>query len=144
MEIIYNEFNKWSKNNVFKEAFYKHINLFIDETNIANSLGSEGITINGEYKKKNVTHITVICYQNKLPLSTSCLKINKTSTHKIKNVQNTLDNIDLIIKDYVDLNLIGDHGYISKEKFKIMEKDVNIITPKRKNQHTQNTDKKNI
>ena len=117
---IYNEFNKWSKDNIFEEAFYKlikdkyfkiskvkkdkHINLFIDVTKIANSLGSEGIAINGEYKKKNVTHITVICDQNKLPLSASCLKINKTiyndrktSTHEIKNVQNTLDNIDLTI-----------------------------------------------
>ena len=37
------------------------INIFIDVTKIANSLGSDGFAINGEYKKKNVTHITVIC-----------------------------------------------------------------------------------
>jgi hypothetical protein len=92
---IYNEFNKWTlwsetcrvktKDNVFEQAFYKfindkyfkiskvkkdkNINLFIDVTKIANSLGSEGIAINGEYKKKNVTHLSVICDQNKLLFS---------------------------------------------------------------------------
>jgi len=159
---IYNEFNKWTKDNVFEEAFYKfindkyfkiskvkknkNINLFIDVTKITNSLGSEGIAINAEYKKKNVTHLTVICDQNKLPLSVSCLDINKiiynsrkTSVHEIRNVQNTLDNINLSIKNYIDLNLIGDRGYISQEKFKIMGREVNIITPKRKNQHIKNT-----
>ena len=51
---IYNEFNKWTKDNVFEEAFYKfvnskyfkiskvkkdkNINLFIDVTKIANHL----------------------------------------------------------------------------------------------------------
>ena len=161
---IYNEFNKWTKDNVFEQAFYKfindkyfkiskvkkdkNINLFIDVTKIANSLGSEGIAINGEYKKKNVTHLTVICDQNKLPLSVSCLAINKTiyngrktSVHEIKSVQNTLNNIDLSIKDYINLNLIGDRGYISQEKFKIMGRKLNTITPKRKNQHIKNTHK---
>ena len=37
--------------------------------------------------------------------------------HEIKNVQNTLDNIKLKLKDYVDVNLIGDKGYITKKKF---------------------------
>jgi hypothetical protein len=161
---IYNEFNKWTKDNVFEEAFYKfinskyfkiskvkkdkNINLFIDVTKIANHLGSEGIAINGEYKKKNVTNLTIICDQNKLPLSVSCLATNKiiyngrkTSVHEIKNVQNTLNNINLPIKDYINLNLIGDRGYISQEKFKIMGRKLNTITPKRKNQHTKNTNK---
>ena len=47
----------------------KNINIFIDVTKIANSLGSEGIAINGEYKKKNATHLSVICDQNKLLFS---------------------------------------------------------------------------
>ena len=80
---IYNEFNKWS-NNIFKDAFYlfiktnyfkiskvkkdKKINLLIDVTKITNTLGSELIAVNCEYKKKNVTALTVICDQNKLPL----------------------------------------------------------------------------
>lgn len=161
---IYNEFNKWSKDKIFEDAFYnfintkyfkisqikkdKKINLLIDVTKITNKLGSEKIAINGEYKKKNVTSITAICDQNKLPLSISVVDINKTiyngrktSQHEIKNVQNTLDNIKLKLKDYVDVNLIGDKGYITKKKFKIINKDMCIITPKRKNQHTKNTKK---
>jgi hypothetical protein len=43
--------------------------MFIDVTKICNKLGSECVTINAEYKKKNITGLTVICYQNTLPLS---------------------------------------------------------------------------
>ena len=95
-----------------------------------------------------MTHLSVICDQNKLPLSVSCLAINKTiyngrktSVHEIKSVQNTLNNIDFSIKDYINLNLIGDRGYISQEKFKIMGRKLNTITPKKKNQHIKNTHK---
>ena len=161
---IYNEFNKWSKDNIFEDAFYnfinkkyfkisqikkdKKLNLLIDVTKITNKLGSEKIAINGEYKKKNVTSITAICDQNKLPLSISVVDINKTlyngrktSQHEVKNVQNTLNNIKLELKDYVDVNLIGDKGYITQEKFKVMNKTMSIITPKKRNQRTKNTQK---
>ena len=132
---IYNEFNKWTKDNIFEDAFYtfikekyfkisqikksKKLNLFIDVTKIVNKLGSEGVTINCEYKKKNITPITMICDQNKLPLCISNIEINKeiyngrkTAKHEIKNVQRTLDNINIEVKDYIDVNVIGDHGYI--------------------------------
>ena len=91
---IYNEFNKWSKDNIFEEAFNcfikenyfklsklkknKSINLFIDVTKINNKSGSENIGINVEYKKKNVTSLTVIYDIN--------IKPNKKNTfkHEIK------------------------------------------------------------
>ena len=69
---IYNEFNKWSNDKVFELAFNKFvfneyfkiskvkkdkkINLFIDVTKIYNLLGSDGITINGEIKRKILLH----------------------------------------------------------------------------------------
>jgi len=117
------------------------LNLFIDVTKITNKLGSEGITINCENKKKNITPLTMICDQNKLPLCVSNVEINKTiynnrktAKHEIKNVQRTLDKINFQVKDYVSVNLIGDRGYITKEKFTFSNRQLPIITPKRKNQ----------
>jgi hypothetical protein len=66
--------------------------------------------------KKNITELTVICDQNTLPLSVNTININrkldnnrKTGVNEIKNVQKTLDKINLsVVKDYVKINLIGD------------------------------------
>jgi len=154
---IYNEFNKWSNDNIFEDAFNifikskyfkisqvkknKKINLFVDVSKIINKLGSEGVTINCENKKKNITPLTMICDQNKLPLCVCNVEINriiynkrKTAKHEIKNVQRTLDKIEIKVKDYMEINLIGDRGYITSEKFNVMNKTLPIITPKRKNQ----------
>ena len=98
-------------------------------------------------KKKNVTPLTVICDHNKLPLSVKCIDQNKiiyngrkTAKHEIKNVQNTLDNMTkLQIKDYIKVQLIGDKGYITKEQFTVLNRKLDIITPKRKNQKKRNT-----
>ena len=37
----------------------------------------------------------------------------KTAKHEIKNVQKNLDKINIEVKDYVDINIIGDHCYIT-------------------------------
>ena len=106
----------------------------------------------------------MICDQNKLPLCISNVEMNKiiynkrkTAKHEIKNVQRTLDKINIKVKDYVqnskefklksfafwvDVNLIGDRGYITKEKFTINNKKISIITPKRKNQKNKIITKK--
>jgi hypothetical protein len=154
---IYNEFNKWSKDNIFKIAFEKFINtnyfnhsrvrqnkklnLFIDVTKIHNLKGSEGITINNEYAKKNITPLTVICDKDKLPIGISVLKPKtvysngrKTSCHDVTGVQDALDSIKLKIPKYVKCNVIGDKGYISSNKFFIGTHSINLTTPKRKNQ----------
>jgi hypothetical protein len=154
---IYNEFNRWTNDNIFEDAFYtfirtkyfkisqvkkhKKINLFIDVSKIINKLGSEGVTINCENKKKNITPLTMVCDQNKLPLCISNIETNrviynkrKTAKHEIKNVQRTLDKIVINVKDYMEVNLIGDRGYITSEKFDVMDRKLPIITPKRKNQ----------
>ena len=106
----------------------------------------------------------MICDQNKLPLCISNVEMNKiiynkrkTAKHEIKNVQRTLDKINIKVKDYVrnskefklksfafwvNINLIGDRGYITKEKFTINNKKISIITPKRKNQKNKIITKK--
>jgi len=166
---VYNEHRKWSNDNIFKDAFetfiknnyFKHskirqnkkLNLFIDVTKIHNLKGHEGITINNEYHKKNITPLTVICDKHKLPLCVSVLPYNKifnngrkTSSHDVKGIQTTLDSLCLAIPKYVACNVIGDKGYISKTKYTLGRRIVNLITPKRKNQKdkTSNYDKKQL
>lgn len=160
---IYNEYNKWAKDNIFKEAYIKFmndnyfklskvrknkkLNLFIDVTKINNKYGSEYIGINNEYKKKNVTSLTVICDDNKLPLAVSYMDINKNKTkagyntirHDVNGIQPTLNNIPIKLKKYVKVNLIGDKGYITQKKFRVFNRQVKMTCPKRKNQKTKNT-----
>jgi hypothetical protein len=163
---IYNEFNKWSNDGIFKDAYFKFmkenyfkmskirknkkINLYIDVTKISNKSGSEKIGINSEYKKKNVTSLSAICDDNKLPIGITYMETNlsKTKTgkhtikHDIKGVQKTLDEIPFKLKKYVAVSLIGDKGYVTSEKFNVFNRKIKIIHPKRKNQKTKNT--KNI
>ena len=154
---VYNEFCRWSKDNIFKIAFekfintnyFKHskvrqnkrLNLFIDVTKIHNLKGFECITINNEYAKKNITPLTVICDKDKLPIGMSVLKPKtvysngrKTSCHDVTGVQDALDSINIKIPKYVKCNVIGDKGYISSNKFFIGTHSINLTTPKRKNQ----------
>jgi hypothetical protein len=178
---IYNEFNRWSKDDIFEKAYYKFIsenyfklshvnknktlNLFIDVTKINNKYGVEKIGINCEYKKKNITAIQLICDNNKIPLGISYLdnknikgqiyksnkKINKddkpritsrsTIEHELIGIQKTLDIIPSDIRPYKNVKLVGDKGYISKNKYNIFDKTVKIITPIRKNEKRKNTKK---
>ena len=101
--------------NYFKKCVLKIANIKYPEKR--NKYGKECVAINGEYKKKNVTSISLICDQNCLPLSSHCIPINRTiyngrhtSQHEVKNVQKTLNNINLSVMDYVNVNLIGDRG----------------------------------
>lgn len=160
---IYNEFNKWSKDGIFKNAYFKFmkenyfkmskvrknkkINMYIDVTKISNKAGSEKIAINSEYKKKNVTSLSAICDDNKLPLGITYMDTNLSRTktgkhtfkHDIKGVQKTLDTIPFKLKEYVSVNLIGDKGYVSSKKFNVFNRLIKIIHPKRKNQKKKNT-----
>jgi hypothetical protein len=161
---ISNEFIKWTKDGIFKEAFNtflinnyfkfsnvkqnKQINMFIDVTKINNWKGSEGICINVEWKKKNITPIILLCDDNKLPIGVTNLKIKntykngrKSSCHDVKGIQDVLDTIPFKIPTYVSKNIIGDKGFITSDNFYIENQKVNIITPKRKNQYKKNTKK---
>jgi len=142
-------------NNYFKLSKIRKnrkLNLFIDVTKINNKYGSQYIGINNEYKKKNVTSLTAICDDNKIPLAVSYMDINKNKTktgkntikHDIKGVQPTLNNIPIKLKQYVKVNLIGDKGYITKNRFKVFNRRVKMTCPKRKNQKKKNTNSEKI
>jgi len=158
---IYNEFNKWSNDNVFTDAFkmfvydnyfklsklrkHKKLTLFIDVVKMNNLYGHEYVYINNEYKKKNVTPITIISDHNGLPLAYRHLdyskKFNKRKSHvhEINNVQKTLNEIKLKCPNYIDISLTGDKAYISNVTYNALSQKIKLIAPKRKNQKTKNT-----
>ena len=61
----------------------------IDVTKISNVSGRENIGINVEYKKKNITALSAICDDNKIPLGITPMDTNlsktKTGKHTIKH-----------------------------------------------------------
>jgi hypothetical protein len=154
---IQNEYNKWIKYNIFEISFnffmkenyidlFKikdncNFNLFIDVSKFSNYNGNEYVYKNNEYMKKNITPIAMICDENKIPLCISVLDKsnsnknykNKYHEHEIKHVNKLINKIPFKIDKNINVNLIGDKGYISKEKFKLFNKDINIITPLKKN-----------
>ena len=160
---IYNEFKKWSNDSIFKEAYIlflqneyfkissvrrdKKINLFIDATKIYNKYGSDKIGVNFENKKKNVTVLTGICDDNKIPLAFEYMDTNLSKTksgrnkikHDLNGVQPTLNNIPVTFKKYINVKLIGDKGYVTPKKFNMGDRKIGIIYPKRKNQKKKNT-----
>ena len=103
--------------------------------------------MNCEYRKKNITNLVFITDENKLPLSYYCNKIKEikpygrtTLEHENKSVQPLLDKIKSTIPTRANVNLIGDKGFINSIQYRIQNKDVNLITPKRRNQIRRNTD----
>lgn len=121
--------------------------LFIDATSINNKLGSEAIVINPELKKKKITKISTISNINGFIYSILPFDINdktitfnkkkriiKTSVNDSKSINNSINNINHnIIINSNNINLIGDKGYITNDKIKYKNKNVNIITPIKKN-----------
>lgn len=162
---IYNEFNRWSSDGIFLKAFnkllkehyfkftklkkHKKINMFIDVTKVSNKSGREKIGINGEYKKKNITALSAICDENNVIIGINYMENNKNKTksgrhtiqHDVRGVQRTLNSIPLKTKKGIKPNLIGDKGYVSSNKFKVFNKKINMVYPKRKNQKKKNTKK---
>lgn len=180
---IYNEFCRWSNNNVFKDAhdifmrenYYfisniqnnKIIKLFIDVTKISNKRGSENVGVNTEYMKKNITEIQSICDQFGHILLSKPININtinknyielksiennqeiiykiptgttyKTFKHELTDLQDFFNDIPLNTDDFtinkndkIDILVCGDKAYTTDKIFKVMNKDVKIIVPKRK------------
>jgi transposase len=141
-------FNKWTKLNIFKDAYdlctntyiSKNINChttletYIDTTNINNKCGRELINY-GSNKKKKICKLSVISDKN-IPLQINLFNGNihdgNTTNTEINNL---IDKIS-----YRKINICGDKGYINSElKKKLIKQKINLITPYRKNQHNENT-----
>lgn len=148
---IYNQFLRWSKKDLFYDAFYNNIaknikfinnTQIIDATSCSNKYGSENVTINPEYKKKKVTKVSLLCDEHKIITSVSLFEIKTTSkkfkneniktfVHDSKTIQKTVNNVNELINIK---NIIGDGGYKTQDLIKQNDKKIKIITPNRKNQ----------
>ena len=151
---VYNQFCRWSKTGVFVKAYENNINDniskinlnktgIIDATSISNKYGSESVTINPEYKKKNVTKMSVLII-DKIIVGTTDFKTNdkevklknkifniKTFEHDSKTIQRTVDNVNK--KIIIDI-IVADGGYKTNLVTSKNNKKIKIITPNRKNQ----------
>ena len=140
---IYNKFRYWSNLGIFKNTFLNSIGhittncLIRDATSINNKQGVQNIGINPEQKKYNYTKLSAVCTKDKKILSVvACdnnkfFKKRKTIVHELKVVKQHMDNIKNI--KYLHNNskyfrLIGDKGYVTKDKYSINHKNIHIIT----------------
>ena len=220
----------YSKNNIFKQSFQNttinnilisnNTDLLIDASMMANKSGSENVSVNCEYTKKNCTKLSFISNTDKIILSITPYDINnkeidyeqinlikkhkkefkqlkkdklkklqienkelktklknkenkienevknkiedkikvkledkikfkiekknkitkiKTSIHDVMMIQTSLNNIKTkFINEKITLT--GDLGYLSSKNYKLNNEKILLITPKRKNQKTKNTE----
>lgn len=154
---ISKRFYLWSKIGIFKEAYYtflsKYIygklinnikwfqNLIIDSSMIKNMNGTECLGSNHYDRGRKAVKLSIICDQNKVPLSVSFYKAN---IHDVNTINNSIKNLpNKIFNDKRrNTNIIADKGYIiNKETQKKLynENKIKIITPKRKNSKNNTT-----
>ena len=235
---INKQFILYTKKDIFKNTFYNttinnvsisnNNDLLIDASMIANKLGSENVTVNCEYTKKNCTKLSFIANTDKIILSVTPYKINdkeidydkinlikkqkqevkqqkkdkikqimienkdlktklinklkydkkknttenitankdieiikeeikvkneniiskknkiKTSIHDVMMIQTSLNNIKTRFTDIKSITLTGDLGYLSSKIYKLNNENIQLITPKRKNQKKKNTENERI
>ena len=235
---IHKKFILYTNNNIFKNVFYNttinnklindNNNLLIDASMISNKLGSENVTINCEYTKKNCTKISFISNTDKILLSVTPYDVNnkdidyneindiknyknnlkkikkekikglkkenkelkarlkkilkngcnnesvketikvieienkkiinenlqneinkkkitiKTSIHDVMMIQTSINNIKTQFTNLNNMTLTGDLGYLTSKQHILNNKNILLITPKRKNQTTLNTEIESI
>jgi hypothetical protein len=150
---VYNQYCRWNKKGIFEDSFYNFTlnlnlqeqeDLLIDASSFSNKYGSENVTINSEYTKKNITKLSVITTKQGAILSIKPFEVNskkiiynkkekiiKTTEHDSKTIQKSVD----LIKNKIEiLNIIGDKGYKTSNIITKNAKKINIITPNKKNQ----------
>lgn len=148
---IYNKFRLWTSLNVFENAFknynttYKTNLLLIDATSNVNKYGSEYVVMNPEYRKKNVTKLSLIVNENGFIYSIIYFDIKNnnqnylTSVHDVKMINGNLNNMIKVSNKSKYFYLLGDKAYKTQEKFKLNSKIVKIITPNKKNTRNKNS-----
>lgn len=145
---IYNKFCLWSKQNIFKNAlinfyikYYKRSTklLICDATCINNLYGHDKVGLNPEYKKHNVSKLSIICDKNKFIFSTILCNVKNmyerysTLEHELNVVKRHCDDISYVNNNSNYYKLIADKGYISNTQCTINNKNVKRIFPKRSN-----------
>ena len=154
----------WSNNKVYEYAYNDILNnntncnitenIIIDNTLIINKYGSQDVGYgNCESRKKKYTSLTSIINENNKQVvlfnnKTKLKEKNNKNINAQKEYINTLPHDTSSLLHSIDLLknkikkktfIIGDKGYIIDNK-KIKNEYIKIVTPKRKNQKSKNTD----
>ena len=161
---VYNQYCRWNKKGIFEDSFYtstlslnleKIEDVLIDASSFSNKYGSENVTINSEYTKKNITKLSLITTKQGTILSIKPFEVNnkkimynnkekiiKTTEHDSKTIQKSVD----LIKNNIEiLNIVGDKGYKTSNVITKNNKKINIITPNKKKQKKNlNTKESNL
>jgi hypothetical protein len=136
---IYKMYCKWLKMGIFKKVFlfflkkYKYgrkfKKLFIDSTIIQNANNSKHVGFSYKLPNKKSIKLSVICDNNKIILGTY---LSKSNIHDSKLIMNTVNKINVNINNS---KLIGDCGYISKQKIikRLKIQKLTLITPIKRN-----------
>ena len=138
MKVFENAFKNYNTN-------YKTNLLLIDATSNVNKYGSENIVMNPEYRKKNVTKLSLIVNKNGFIYSVIYFDIkNKdqnysTTVYDVKMIDSNLTNINKINNESKCFYLLGDKAYKTQDKFKLNNKIVKLVTPDKKNAKNKNT-----
>jgi len=143
--VYYYTYLRITKNNEITE------DLFIDNTLIVNKYGCENVGYgNGESRKKKYTSLTTVINDNNKPVVIFDNKTNdkiinkntiKTLPHDTNSLLQSIKKLNKKISKKT--NIIGDKGFIINPS-KITDININLITPKRTNQKTRNTEQEKI
>jgi hypothetical protein len=83
---VYNQYCRWNKKGIFETSFYnftlslnlkKTEDLLIDASSFSNKYGSENVTVNAEYTKKNITKLSFITTKEGTILSIKPVEVNE-------------------------------------------------------------------
>lgn len=105
--------------------------------------------MNVEYKKKKVTKLSLLTNKKGFIYSVISFDIkNKninysTSVHDVKMINKSIEGIKNIKNESQYYNLIADKAYKTKDKYKLNNKKIKIITPDKKNTLNKNTKNEN-
>ena len=131
---LYKRFIKWCRLDVFKNLWAQFLNIYtkrkmtidkswfkvliIDSTSIKNVSGVDYIGYHPKEPSKKATKVSVLCDKAKVPVA---LEFFPANIHDVKTIKSTLDKLTSfkMLKDKRHKQtLLGDKGYITKEKFK--------------------------
>ena len=166
-KVIQNEFNRWTKYDIFKNAYTAYLNnkykdkpmgnnkksidTFTDTSCFNNKYGRENVGVHPELHKKNTTKIAALVNDNCELLSMVELKTHlkkyEGTTYKFSNpYKNTIEHDiktvqpllnNILINIPKKLNIGADKAYILNENFIYNNKNIKLITPKREKSKEQ-------
>jgi transposase len=147
---IHKKFREWAEAKVFSGIYnkllkiYKEENLnhlefldaFIDSTHVRNKNGADLISYGKKDHGKKGNTVSLLVDSSRFPLYFSMDSAKYNDAALIDPIVEDLDKSDVFPPE---LNVIGDKGYIKKLKKRVGKRNINLVTPRRKNEHRRNT-----